>query len=291
MRHCYNYYKQGKIAVKTLNYEVSSALNGELLEFCRHIAGKQTIVAVAEVDKYQAKSANQYTIHEVMVVIRDFQPRLLSYLKVIRSKTFFVFAVDQWFFERDVDRGFLGEAMASKLLFPYTPLNGKTYLYELEVELKRRLILESLENLVFNFPELANIIKIDPRYFLYEVVSNRVRVFPLLNYDLNDLTHSITQTEEQSLKTYRIALKQLQDTQTVEFKNNYVTITSKFINQSQDPKLRIIHLSKNAPRTLFSSLFGVLPQLLSIVTQNTETFLKTQKINLIRPVDPKHAVY
>lgn len=220
-----------------------------------------------------------------MVVIRDFQPRLLSYLKPIQSKTFFVFAVDQWVFERDVDRGILGEAIASKLLFPYTPLLGKTYLYELEVELKRRLILESLENLVLNFPELAHLIKIQPRYFLYEVVSNRVRVFPLLTYDLTDFTQSITETEEQNLKTYQIALKQLQDTQTVSLQDNFVTITSKFINQCQDPKLRIIHLSKNAPRTLFTSLFGVLPQLLSVVTQNTEEFLKTQKINLMRPAD------
>lgn len=276
----------GEIALKTQNYQENGALNGELLEFCRHIAGKQKIVAVAEVDKYQTKPTNQYAIHEVMVVIRDFQPRLLSYLKPIQSKTFFVFAVDQWVFERDVDRGILGEAIASKLVFPYSPLLGKTYLYELEVELKRRLILESLENLVLNFPELAHLIKIEQRYFLYEAVSNRVRVFPLLAYDLNDLTRSITEKEEQNLKTYQIALRQLQDTQTVALEDDFVTITSKFINQCQGPKLRIMRLSKNGPRTLFTSLFGVLPQLLSVVTQNAEEFLKTQKINLMRPFDP-----
>ena len=285
MHHCYIYGSIG-IDVNTQDYQENSALSKEILDFCRHIAGKQKVVAVAEVDKYQVKPANQYAIYTVMVVINDFQPRFLSYLKPIKSKTFFVFAVDQWIFERDVDRGFLGEAIASKLVFPYTPLMGKAYLFELEVELKRRLILESLENLVLNFPELAHIMKIDPRYFLYEVVSNRVRVFPLLTYELTDLTRSITQTEEQVLKTYHIALRQLQDAQTVEIKNNYITITGKFINQSQDPKLRISHLSKNAPRTLFSSLFGVLPQLLNIVTQNTDTFLKTQKINLTHQLYP-----
>jgi len=278
--------KTGKMAVKTQNNDKNIVLNGELLEFCRHIAGKQKIVAVAEVDKYQTKPTNQYAIHEVMVIIHDFQPRLLSYLKLIQSKTFFVFVVDQWIFERDVDRGFLGEAIASKLVFPYTPLLGKTYLYKLEVELKRRLILEALENLVLNFPELAHLIKIELRYFLYEVVSNRVRVFPLLAYDLTDLTRGITETEEQNLKTYQIALKQLQENQTVTLQENYVTITGKFIDKCQDPKLRIIHLSKNAPRTLFTSLFGVLPQLLSVVTQNTDAFLKTQKINLMPSADP-----
>ena len=39
------------------------------------------------------------------------------------------------------------------------------------------------------------------------------------------------------------------------------------------------------PRTLFTSIFGVVPQLMSVVTQNTETFLKTQKISWLRQQD------
>ncbi len=215
----------------------------------------------------------------------------MSYLKPIQNKTFFIFAADQWIFDRDVDRGFLGESIASKLIFPYKTIIGEKYLFEKEVELKRRLILESLENLVINFPELAHLIKIQPQYFLYEVLSNRVRVFPLLAYDLSDLTRSLTVNEEQALKSYKIALKQLEANQVITQQDNYVTMTTKFINQCQDPKLRIIHLSKNAPRTLFTSLFGVLPQLLSIVSKNTEVFLRTQKINLLRLPDPgNHAI-
>jgi len=47
--------KTGKMAVETQNNDKNSVINEELLEFCRHIAGKQKIVAVAEVDKYQTK--------------------------------------------------------------------------------------------------------------------------------------------------------------------------------------------------------------------------------------------
>ena len=80
---------------------------------------------MAKVDNYSIKPQNERTIHEVMLVIRDFQPRLMSYLKLIDNKTVFVFAVDQWVFERDVDRGMLGESIASKLIFPYTAMQGK----------------------------------------------------------------------------------------------------------------------------------------------------------------------
>ncbi len=223
-----------------------------------------------------------------MVIIHDFQPRLMSYLKRVRNKTLFVFAVDQWVFERDVDRGLLGDAIASKLVFPYIALKGDAYLREEEVALKKRLVSELLENLVINFPELASSIQILPQYFMYEVFSNRVRVFPLLAYDLIELNGSLAQKESQSLASYKIALQQLEAEEKVRMKDEYVVVTKKFIAKCQNPRLRFINLSKNAPRTLFTSLFGVIPQLMNIVSQNAEEFLRTQKINWV--TFPNHAV-
>jgi Kae1-associated kinase Bud32 len=260
-------------------------LNSQTLEFCRHIAGSSKIAAIALVDNYSMKTLNERTIHEVMLVIHNFQPRLMSYVKTVNNKTIFVFAVDQWIFERDVDRGFLGEAIASKLIFHYLTLEGYGYLHENEVALKKRLTLELLENLVVNFPELTHRIRILPQYFMYEVFSNRLRVFPLLAYNLVNLT-SWLQDEQQSLSSYNQALKQLESEEKISISNGYVTITKKFIKQCQDPKIKIINLSKNMPRTLFTAIFGVLPQLMNIVSQNTEIFLKTQKIIWIRQPDP-----
>ncbi len=233
-----------------------------------------------------------------MLIIHDFQPRLMSYLKSIKNKTVFVFAVDQWIFERDIDRGMLGEAIASKLVFPYQALWGENYLREREGVLKQRLVLELLENIVINFPELAHRIQILPQYFMYEVFSNRLRVFPLLAYDLANLTSGLIQNEEQSLNIYKVALKKLEAQQKISLQNGYVSITKEFIEQCQDPKLRIINIAKNAPRTLFISIFGVLPQLMSIVSQNIDAFWRTQKINWIRPanhaasfIDPQEYVF
>ncbi len=236
-------------------------------------------------DDYSQKPGNDRVIQEVMLVIHDFQPRLMSYLKSVKNKTVFVFAVDQWVFERDIDRGLLGEAIASKLIFPYHALQGEAYLHERELELKQRLVLELLENIVVNFPELANRIQILPQYFMYEVFSNRIRVFPLLAYDVADLTRGLMQNEPQALEGYLMALKRLEAQGKITQQNGYVYVTKKFIMQCQDPKLRIINLAKNAPRTLFTSIFGTIPQLMSIVTQNAEAFLRTQKINWLHQSD------
>ena len=146
--------QRGKQALEPVNNTDSLELTTQILEFCRHVAGQSKIKAIAHVDTYSTKLSSERAVHEVMLVIHDFQPRLMSYLKPLKNKTVFVFAVDQWVFERDIDRGFLGEAIASKLIFPYHSLYGEAYLSEKEVALKQRLVLELLENLASTFPSL-----------------------------------------------------------------------------------------------------------------------------------------
>ena len=272
--------------LKQISTSANSELNNQILEFCRHVAGSANITAIAHVDKYSMRTANEKTLIEIMLVIHDFQPRVMSYLKTVNERTVFVFAVDQWIFERDIERGFLGEAIASKLVFPHSALYGNDYLHEKEVTLKKRLILELLENLTLSFPELAHRIQIKPQYFMYEVLLNRIRVFPLLAYALSDLVNGLTSNETESLGSYNEALRQLEAEGKVNFLNGYVMISKKFIARCQDPRIKIINLSKNAPRTIFTSFFGVFPQLMNIVSQNTEAFLKTQKINWRKQPDP-----
>jgi len=273
-------------------------LSAQILTFCRHIAGQSKIVAVAYVDNYSSNSSSGRVIHEVLLIIQNFQPRLMSYLKPVKDKTISVFAVDQWIFERDIDRGLLGEALASKLIFPHTVLQGELYLHQREVVLKKRLVLELLENLSLNFPELASRIQIRPQYFMYAVFYNRVRVFPLLVYNLADLTISLKDAEDIALSRYIEALSQLETEEKVILQNGYVFMSPKFIARCQNPKLRFINFSKSAPRTLFTSFFGVLPQFVNRVGRNTETFLRTQKISWIRPneqtvtfIDPHKYVF
>ncbi len=284
--------------MKQINNDANTELNNQILEFCRHIAGSAKVTAIGLVNNYSMKTLNEKTIQEVMLVIHDFQPRLMSYIKTVNNKTVFVFAVDQWIFERDIERGFLGEAIASKLIFPHFTLCGNDYLHKKEVNLKKRLILELLENLALSFPELAPRIQIKPQYFMYEVLLNRIRVFPLLAYNLSNLMSCLVQNEPEALGSYNEALLQLETEGKINFSEGYVTIPKKFIAECQDPRIKIVNLTKNAPRTLFTSFFGVFPQLMNIVSHNTEAFLKTQKINWrIQPdptcrfIDPQKYVY
>ena len=271
--------------MKVENRIEKDALTYQVIDFCKRIAGSANITSIAYVDNYSFKTQNTRVIKEVMMVVHNYPPKMMSYLKPVNGRTVFVIVIDQWIFERDVEKGFLGEAVASKLVFPYAAIRGKEYLRKKEVELKKRLVIELLENLALNLPELAHCVKIKPQYFLYEVFLNRIRVFPLLAYDLAGLMGCLEQNEKQELTGYNEALFQLETEKKVTFSDGYISISQEFISKIQTPKRRIINLSKNAPRALFTSLFGVLPQLMSVLSQNIETFLKTQRVNWMRHID------
>ncbi len=259
----------------------------QILEFCRHVAGSAQITAVSLLDNYSTGASSIKAASETVLVIRDFQPRLMSYVKILGGRSIIFFAVDQWVFERDVDRGFLGEALAGTLIFPHTPLVGKEYLRTQEILLKKRLILELLENLVLSFPELSHSLHIKPKYFMYEVMLNRVRIFPPLTYGISNFMNSVAPKKEieSVFRGYMEALKQLEKEKKIIISQGYVMIPKKFVAKSKNPKVRLTNISKNAPRTLFTSVFAAFPQLLNFFSQNTEALLKFQKFTVKREAD------
>ena len=265
----------------------SGELHQQVLEFCRHIAGSAQITAISLLDNSSTGTASVKATLETVLVIRDFQPRLMSYVKIVGGRSILFFAVDQWVFERDVDRGFLGEALAGTLIFPHTALYGKEYLRTQEILLKKRLILELLENLVLSFPELSYRLHIKPKYFMYEVMLNRIRIFPPLAYGLSNFMKGVAPEKEVKLvfHGYMEALKQLEKEKKIILSKDYVIIPKKFVAESKNPKVRLTNISKNAPRTLFTSVLSAFPQFLNFFSQNTEALLKLQKFPVKREAD------
>jgi tRNA A-37 threonylcarbamoyl transferase component Bud32 len=267
--------------------DTGNELHHEIREFCNHIAGSNQVTAISLLSDYSLGKLSAKTTLEIVLVIHDFQPRLMSYVKIIGGRNIIVFAVDQWIFERDVERGFLGEALAGTLIFPNMALCGEDYLHAQEIMLKKRLILELLENLVLSFPELSYRIHIKPEYFMYEVMLNRVRIFPPLAYGLSNFMNGVAPRKEVELvfHGYVEALKQLEKEKKIVLSEGDVIIPKKFVAESKNPKVRFANISKNAPRTLFTSVFAAFPQLLNFFSQNTEVLLNFQKFTLKREAD------
>ncbi len=237
-------------------------------DFCKQIAGPLKITAISIFDCHPDKPNSKETI-EVILVILDYQPRLMSYVRVANGRNIVIFVIDQWIFERDIDRGFLGEATVSTLVFPHIAIAGKDYLLSQEIKLKKRLIIELLENLVVSFPTLAEQMRIRPEYFMYETMLNRVRIFPPLAFCAVRLSKETKENDQTALSGYDIALKQLEAQRKIILSEGYVMIPKKFVPGSSRYRIRLTNISKVAPRVIFTSALEVFPQLLSFFAKAT----------------------
>lgn len=259
--------------------QMSKRLVEQIRDICRRVAGKSEITAACLCSDYAlGLSVDRETIG-VLLVIRDFQPRLLHYLKMIDGHTVAILAVDQWVFERDVDRGFLGEALAGGLIFPYDALENVGYLRIEEVKLKRRLVTELLENLVLSFPELCYEIYIKPEYFMYEAMVSRARLFPPTMYGSLDFIQGKDKEKSirQVLEGYSTALDELEKRGVIYFSDCYVRISKSFADSSKKRRVRFTNLLKPAQRTLFASLLGAFPRVMTFLSQNQASLLRLQR--------------
>ena len=255
-----------------------SEFQNHVIDHSRHIAGSNEIVAVCQSDDYAIQEPSSKSTIEVLIVIRHFTPRLITYVRVINGRNVVFFAVDQWVFETDVERGFLGEALARFLIFPYSKLTESDYLHIQEVALKKRLILELLENVVQSYPEFSYRMHIKPEYFMYEVMLNGVRVFPPMAYGTSYILCGDASSEKTDfvLKGFMEALSQLEQEGILSLSKGYVLLSKKFIESHKNRAIRLSNSAKVAPRALFNSLFGVFPQLINFLSQNSEAFLRFQ---------------
>jgi tRNA A-37 threonylcarbamoyl transferase component Bud32 len=265
------------------------------MNFSRHIAGSSRIVAACLYYHYSSLSTSR-TGTQVLLVIEDFQPRIMNYVKALGVSTLVVLAVDKWVFERDVDRGLLGEALAGGLIFPYEPIVNVEYLHLREIVLKRRLILELLQSLVLDFPELSYEFYIKPRYFLYETWLTRARLFPPMLDSLSSLVKEEANLQ-QPLDGFLSALKKLEENGTIRFSGDYIKISKEFVDKARTRKARFTSLLKTGNRALFASLLGMLPQMMNALSQNKASFFNlprmlSEGIKAGTPFDdPKSLVY
>ncbi|MDH7564485.1 MAG: AarF/UbiB family protein [Candidatus Bathyarchaeota archaeon] len=255
---------------ETLNQKLA----GWILSFCRSIAGSSHITAVCMGGTYELQLLEKKTTLEVLLIIRGFQPRLISHLRSWEGKSVVIVAVDEWVFKRDVDRGFLGEALAGLLIFPYTALTNPNYLHAQEIKLKKRLISELLQNLILEFSTMHLDMCIKPEYFMYEAIMSRVRLFPPLIYGF------LFFSQEKAWKTsgntvlqgYLKALKHLEKEKAIIFSDGYVNIAKEFADKIRSRKFQFTSLFRSAQRALFLSVLGIVPRMLDSFSQNRDIY-------------------
>ncbi|MEM2412927.1 MAG: lipopolysaccharide kinase InaA family protein [Candidatus Bathyarchaeia archaeon] len=254
-------------------------LDERILDFCRQIANSKHISGVCLCGYTFGSFERTKMPLEVLLVVKGFKPMLMNYFRLFVGKPVIFYVVDKWIFERDVDSGFLGEAFSVYLLFPYKPLVGGEYLKAEEFKLKRRLILEALENLVLDFPELSHEIRIKPEYFMYEAMLSRARLFPPLYYVISSCLRG--ETREQNIQRiisgYNAAIRELRKEGVLEDAGGgFLKISKAFIDGSKSRGKLFRNLLKSTQKTLLMTILGIFPKILAFLSENMTTLSRIQ---------------
>ena len=159
-------------------------LKESVSDICIHIAAshKSQIVAACFYGPWICGYAEEKSNVDVLLVLDNYRPGLRGYVQPLNGISVFILAASRAAFQRDVKQGWLGEFVARNVMVPYEPFFNEEYLRRQEVRMKKRIVLELLENIVLEFPELSREILIKAEYFMHEAMMRRARLFPWITY-------------------------------------------------------------------------------------------------------------
>lgn len=253
------------------------SLKENVLEYCRHIANSCEVVAVSFHGPRVCGYAHEKSDVHVLLVLRGYKIGLRYHIKALNEVNTFVLAVDQRIFQRDVERGWLGEFVAEKVTFPYEPLINKEYLRRHEVKSKRRIVWELLDNLLLEFPELSQELLIKAEYFMYETLRRRAKLFPPITYSfLNMFSPRLRRRNTDLIMSgYFEAINQLAEENWIAFSDGYVKVTQNYVNAIRSQKIRIPPFLKSIQRTTLLHLLNIFPRITSLFMQEQKTYKKS----------------
>ena len=143
--------------------------------------GVGNVIAVCVYGSHVAGYARPDSDYDVIAVLRKYTAKI-GYKYVREPLLCSILAVEKGILYDDARKSWLGEFVAGRFLNVYEPLIGKEFLEEVEIEYKKRVILEILSEFNGKFQPLMDLIKFPLEYFLFEKLRRRMQFYPPAAY-------------------------------------------------------------------------------------------------------------
>ena len=260
------------MALKKMNDD----LKKRLLDLCMDVAGSREIVAACMYGPRVQGYGDEGSYIEVLLVLKSSRHIFRCHLKrVTADGEVFILVVDQGFFEKDVESEWLGGLVVDNILTPYEPLVNGEYLQREEIEVKRRIILEIVSNLVLEYPEMSSEILLKPEYFLYEAMRRRALLFPLITYKfLNVLRDDLRERNlKLMLNGFRKALETLVGEGVLEHSDGFFKISREYIRTLKRRKILFVNIFGSIRRRIIRYIFTAFPKIRRSLMMEKELYI------------------
>lgn len=261
---------------------LDDGLKKRLLNVCMEVARSREIVAACLYGPRILGYGGEKSAIEALLVLKSSRPIFGCHLKPIDSGdegNVLVLVVDQAFFERDIEGEWLGGLIVDNLITPYEPLINPEYLRREEVKAKKRIILEMVNNLVLEYPEMSSEILIMPEYFLYEAMRRKAILFPLMTYRFLNILRDDLRDKNLKLMMdgFMKALESLIDEGVLERSGRFLTITKSYIRTFKRRRILLINLLESIRRRIIRYIFAVFPKIMRSLIVEKELYTGLQR--------------
>ena len=185
--------------------------------------------------------ANEKSDYDVIVVINNYKNKV-RYKYIFDKIEISAIFVDKDSIVRDAKEGNLGEFVIGRFLNPYEVLVNPEFFDRVEIEYKKRIILEQIDRLQIEYRSLSEYLKIPAEFFLFHRLRFRMRIYPPVKYSYI-MTYSGKNNSEnvkRSLKGFNEAAKLLQKDNQLRYEKGVVRLINKKRKNRVMINLRII---------------------------------------------------
>ena len=125
--------------------------------------------------------ANEKSDYDIIIVINNYKNKV-KYQYIFDKIEISAIFVDKDSIVGDAKEGSLGEFVIGRLLNPYEALVNPEFFEKVEIEYKKRIILEQTDRLQIEYRSLSEYLKIPAEFFLFHKLRFRMRIYPPVKY-------------------------------------------------------------------------------------------------------------
>ena len=280
---------------------MSSRLLGQdtrmsILAICRREFTDGVLAATASPLYIEGRREGENRVDVTLIL--DSSTRKLSYQReTLSSGTVSILAVDRGTFEKDVENDWLGGMLVESLLMPYEPLVNEKFLLQQEVKAKKRIIIEIIDNLILEYPEMSRELLIKPEYFMWETITRKASLYPpIICRFINSLEGGISRKVQRIIMPgFEAALKKVEENGIISFSNGYVKINEEYIDVFKGRKLRFLNLLRNVRNSILRHSIEVFPKMMYSLFEDYAAYAKQSvvegRLSLLELEDTKKLIF
>jgi Kae1-associated kinase Bud32 len=259
----------------------------EILTLCKEEASKLKIVAALRYDSFLHIPKDKKHSFSVLLILNSPKLILRHRVKPLKDGEVTLLVVDRKTFEKDVENDWLGGLLVENLLTPYESLVNEDFLWHKEIQAKKRLVTEILDNLVLEYPEMSHELMIESDYFMFEAMARKVSLYPPIMYKFWKMLEGDSKVENLNSikKGFDAALKMVAEEGIVVQTDRYVKILPKHINAVKRRR-RALSLLKNARASMLRHSLEVFPKMMRSLMDEygayVEQFMDPESLKMIR---------